>query len=62
MAHPALIKRTSNHCKTVEFPMKACWKEDAQAVANEPQEETAIESYLQFLTSTASPSPNPCSL
>jgi hypothetical protein len=24
--------------------MKACWKEDAQAVANEPQEETDIES------------------
>ena len=23
--------------------MKACWKEDAQAVASEPQEETSIE-------------------
>jgi hypothetical protein len=23
--------------------MKACWKEDAQAVASEPQEETGIE-------------------
>jgi hypothetical protein len=25
--------------------MKACWKEDAQAVASEPQEESDIESY-----------------
>jgi hypothetical protein len=37
------VKRTSDHCKTVEFPMKAYWKEDAQAVASEPQEEMAIE-------------------
>jgi hypothetical protein len=44
MAHRALVKRTSDHCKTVEFPMKACWKEDAQAVVSEPQEETDIES------------------
>jgi hypothetical protein len=44
MAHRALVKRTSDHCKTAEFPMKACWKEDAQVVANEPQEETVIES------------------
>lgn len=27
--------------------MKACWKEDAQAVASEPQEETVIESVVQ---------------
>jgi len=30
--------------------MKACWKEDAQAVASEPQEETAIEYVAQILT------------
>jgi len=36
-----LVKRTSDHCKTAEFPMKACWKEDAQTVASEPQEEMA---------------------
>jgi len=46
--HPALVKRTSDHCKTVEFPMKACWKEDAQAVASEPQEETVIENVHNF--------------
>jgi hypothetical protein len=44
MAVPgAPVKRTSDHCKAAEFPMKACWKEDAQAVANEPQNETVIE-------------------
>jgi hypothetical protein len=37
-----------DHCKTAEFPMKACWKEDAQVVANEPQKETAIESVRKF--------------
>jgi len=42
------VKRTSDHCKTVEFPMKACWKEDAQAVASEPQEETVIENVTNF--------------
>jgi len=45
-----LVKRTSDHCKTVEFPMKACWKEDAQAAASEPQEETAVEYVAQILT------------
>jgi hypothetical protein len=45
---PALIKAKSDHCKTVEFAMKACWEEDAQAVASEPQEEMAIESSAQF--------------
>ena len=28
--------------------MKACWKEDAQAVASEPQEETVIETVHNF--------------
>ncbi len=23
------VNRTSDHCKAAEFPMKACWKEDA---------------------------------
>jgi len=41
MIDPAvLVKRTSDVCKTVEFTMKACWKEDAQTVASEQQEET----------------------
>lgn len=44
----SLVKRTSDHCKTVEFPMKACWKEDAQAVASKPQEETGIENDTNF--------------
>ena len=46
----ALVKARSDHCKTVEFPMKACWKEDAQAVASEPQEETVIETVHNFCT------------
>ena len=29
-----LVKLTSDHCKTAKFPMKVCWKEDAQAVAS----------------------------
>jgi len=37
-----LVKLTSDHCKTVEFPMKACGKEDAKVVASEPQKETVI--------------------
>ncbi len=44
----ALVKARSDHCKTVELPMKACWEEDAQAVASEPQEETSIESVRKF--------------
>ena len=28
--------------------MKACWKEDAQAVASEPQNETVIENVHKF--------------
>ena len=49
MAVPgAPAKRTSDHCKTVEFPMKACWKEDAQAVASEPQEETVTYEELKI--------------
>ena len=28
--------------------MKACWKEDAQAVASEPQNETVIETVANF--------------
>ena len=28
--------------------MKACWKEDAQAVASEPQKETVIENVTNF--------------
>jgi hypothetical protein len=43
------VKRTSDHCKAAEFPMKACWKEDAQAVASEPQNETVIENVTNFL-------------
>ncbi len=43
-----LVKRTSDHCKTVEFPMKACWKEDAQVVASESQEETATYDELKI--------------
>lgn len=39
-ALPVLVKGTSDHCKTVEFPMKACWKKDAQVVASKPQKET----------------------
>jgi len=35
MAVPGVpAKRTSDYCKTVEFPMKAYWKVDAQAVAS----------------------------
>jgi len=30
--------------------MKACWKEDAQAVAGEPQEETVIETVHNLCT------------
>ncbi|MHC4175244.1 MAG: hypothetical protein ACYST5_20225 [Planctomycetota bacterium] len=26
----APVKGTSDRCKTVEFPMKACWKEDGR--------------------------------
>ena len=48
MAVPgAPVKRTSDHCKAAEFPMKTCWKEDAQAVASEPQEETATYEELK---------------
>jgi len=46
MAHRALLKRTSDHCRTAEFLIKACWKEDAHVVAREPQKEMAIESSL----------------
>ena len=41
-----LVKRTSDH-GAAEFPMKACWKEDAQVVASEPQKETATYEELK---------------
>jgi hypothetical protein len=44
MVHRALVKQTSDLCRTAEFLIKACWKEDAHAVAREPQKEMAIES------------------
>jgi hypothetical protein len=39
----AFVKQTSDHCETAEFPMKAYWKEDAQAVASEPQKKDTYE-------------------
>ena len=43
----APVKRTSDHCKAAEFPMKACWKKDPQAVASEPQNETVTYEELK---------------
>ena len=43
----APVKQTSDHCKAAEFPMKTCWKEDAQAVAGEPQNETVTYEELK---------------
>jgi hypothetical protein len=47
MESGALVKRTSDHCKTAEFPMKACWKEDAQVVVSEQWSETVTYEELK---------------
>lgn len=47
MVTGVLVKERSDHTKTAEFPMKACWKEDAQAVTSKPQEETVTYEELK---------------